>query len=161
MPVSSTPIKRDFSHLPAWVDAFASGIWRATAIIMEIACSAVVIEFPKGVFITMIPFLEAAGISTLSTPIPARPMTLRFSAAAMIFSVALVADRIASPSYCPITSSSFALSLPRSGWKSTSMPRSLKICTAAGESLSEISTLGAILPLLLKDRQVGETHVMR
>ena len=25
-PMSSTPMKRDFSHLPAWVDAFASGI---------------------------------------------------------------------------------------------------------------------------------------
>jgi hypothetical protein len=42
------------------------------------ACSAVVIELPKGVFITMTPFFDAAGMSTLSTPMPARPITLRF-----------------------------------------------------------------------------------
>src|SRR6201746_513185 len=38
-------------------------------------------------------------------------------------------------------SASLSLSLPRLGWKSTSMPRSLKICTAAGDSASEMSTL--------------------
>src|SRR5271170_4128154 len=40
---------------------------------------------------------------------------------------------------------SFSLSLPRFGWKSTSMPRSLKICTAAGDSASEMSTLGFVI----------------
>jgi hypothetical protein len=89
-----------------------SGIWRATANIIAMACSAVVIELPKGVFITMMPFLEAAGMSTLSTPMPARPITLRLSAAAMTFSVTLVAERMARPSYSPITSSSLSLSLP-------------------------------------------------
>src|SRR6202012_3290328 len=39
-------------------------------------------------------------------------------------------------------SASLSLSLPRLGWKSTSTPRSLKICTAAGDSASEIRTLG-------------------
>src|SRR5882757_4812905 len=39
-------------------------------------------------------------------------------------------------------SASFSLSLPRLGWKSTSTPRSLKICTAAGDSASEMRTLG-------------------
>src|ERR1700733_11555756 len=39
-------------------------------------------------------------------------------------------------------SASLSLSLPRLGWKSTSMPRSLKICTAAGDSASEMRTLG-------------------
>src|SRR3954454_20394200 len=39
-------------------------------------------------------------------------------------------------------SASLSLSLPRFGWKSTSMPRSLKICTAAGDRASEIRTLG-------------------
>src|ERR1700747_1072348 len=39
-------------------------------------------------------------------------------------------------------SASLSLSLPRLGWKSTSTPRSLKICTAAGESASEMRTLG-------------------
>ena len=39
-----------------------------------IACSAVVIEFPNGVFITTLPLLVAASRSTLSTPIPALPL---------------------------------------------------------------------------------------
>ena len=42
-----------FSHLPAWVDALACGIWRASDIINEIVCSAVVTEFPNGVFIKL------------------------------------------------------------------------------------------------------------
>src|SRR4029078_1702135 len=39
-------------------------------------------------------------------------------------------------------SASLSLSLPRFGWKSTSMPRSLKICTAADDRASEMRTLG-------------------
>src|SRR6478736_9976920 len=42
-------------------------------------------------------------------------------------------------------SASLSLSLPRLGWKSTSTPRSLKICTAAGESASEMRTLGFVI----------------
>ena len=44
------------------------------------ACSAVVIELPNGVFITITPLAVAAGMSTLSTPMPARPITLRLFA---------------------------------------------------------------------------------
>ena len=44
---SSTPMKRFFSHLPAWVEAVAAGICRASANIMAMACSAVVMELPK------------------------------------------------------------------------------------------------------------------
>ena len=44
---------------PAWVETSASGIWRASANIIAIACSAVVIELPKGVFITMTPVAVA------------------------------------------------------------------------------------------------------
>ena len=66
---------------------------------MAMACSAVVMELPKGVFITMMPWAVAAGMSTLSTPMPARPMTFRRPfEAAMIFSVTFVAERIARPS---------------------------------------------------------------
>ena len=144
LPKSSTPMKRDFSHFPACVERSASGSWRARAIIIAMACSAVVIELPKGVFITMMPLAVAALISTLSTPMPARPITLRFVAAAMIFSVALVAERMARPSYWLMISASFSLSLPSVGSKVTSMPRSLKICTAVGESSSEMRTLGAM-----------------
>ena len=119
LPVSSTPMKRFFSHFPAWVEVSACGIWRASAKIIAIACSAVVIEFPKGVFMTITPRAVAAGISTLSTPIPARPITFRFLARSRIFAVTLVAERTASPSYSPMASASLSLSLPRSGWKST------------------------------------------
>ena len=76
-------MKRFFSHLPAWVEASAAGSWRASANIMAMACSAVVIELPNGVFITTMPAAVAAGMSTLSTPMPARPITFSFLAAAM------------------------------------------------------------------------------
>ena len=74
------------------------GIWRARANISEIACSAVVIELPNGVFMTMMPRAVAAGMSTLSTPMPARPITFRLFAASSILAVTLVAERMARPS---------------------------------------------------------------
>ena len=106
------------------------------------ACSAVVMELPNGVFITMMPLAVAAGMSTLSTPMPARPITFRFLAFSRILGVTLVAERMARPSKPPMISASLSLSLPSAGWKSTSMPRSLKICTAAGDRASEMRTLG-------------------
>jgi hypothetical protein len=143
--VISTPMKRFFSHLPACVEESACGICRASASMSVIACSAVVIELPNGVFITMMPLAVAAGMSTLSTPIPARPITLSRFAFSRIFGVTLVAERMASPSKPPTSSASFSLSPPSLGWKSTSRPRSLKICTAAGESASEMRTLGGMI----------------
>ena len=142
LPKISTPRNLFFSHLPARVEASASGICRANDSISVIACSAVVIELPNGVFITMMPRAVAAGMSTLSTPMPARPITFRLFACSRIFAVTLVAERIASPSKPSMVAASLSLSLPRLGWKSTSMPRSLKIATAAGDSASEMSTLG-------------------
>ncbi len=55
------------------------------------------------------------------------------------------------------------LVLAEFGWKSTSMPRSLKICTAAGESASEMRTLGAdmmdyLSSLLRKPRLAAMTR---
>src|ERR1051325_7928627 len=144
LPKISTPMNLFFSHLPARVETSASGICRASASIIESACSAVVMELPNGVFITITPLAVAAGMSTLSTPMPARPITFRFLAFSRIFGDTLVAERMARPSKWPTSSASLSLSLPRFGWKSTSVPRSLKICTAAGESASEISTLGVI-----------------
>ena len=70
-------MKRFFSHLPALVEADASGICRASANIMAIACSAVVMVLPCGVFITTTPRAVADFTSTLSTPMPARPTTFR------------------------------------------------------------------------------------
>jgi hypothetical protein len=98
LPISSTPMKRAFSHLPAWVEALAAGIWRATASSSAMACSAVVMALPNGVFMTTTPRAVAAAKSMLSTPMPARPMTLRRSAAASTGWVTLVAERTARPS---------------------------------------------------------------
>ena len=98
LPKISTPMNLFFSHLPARVEASACGICRASASISEMACSAVVIELPNGVFITITPLAVAAGMSTLSTPMPARPITFRFFACSRIFGVTLVAERIARPS---------------------------------------------------------------
>ena len=151
--VSSTPMKSFFGHLPAWVPALASGIWRASANIIAIACSAVVMLLPKGVFITMTPFFDASGMSTLSTPMPARPTTLRFVAAARTSAVTFVAERIARPSYSPIIAISSSLLLPV--MTSTSMPRSLKIAAAFGSILSLMRTLGAVMSLILFSREGG------
>jgi hypothetical protein len=83
-------------------------------------------------------------MSTLSTPMPARPITFKPLACSNSLPVTLVAERIASPSKPLIVAASLSLSLPRLGWKSTSSPRFLKIATAAGESASVIRTLGAM-----------------
>ena len=98
MPKSSTPMKRFFSHFPALVEPLASGIWRARANIIAMACSAVVMALPKGVFITTTPRAVAEVTSTLSTPMPARPTTLSRGAASISSRVTLVAERTASPS---------------------------------------------------------------
>src|SRR5579864_9851604 len=58
---------------------------------------------------------------------------------------------------------SFSLSLPRLGWKSTSTPRSLKICTAAGDSASEMSTLGFVMDVTFqyRERLPGQSALWR
>ena len=70
------------------------GMLRVRASIMAIACSAVVTTLPVGVFITTTPRRVAAGISTLSSPMPARPTTLSRVAACKRSSVTLVALRM-------------------------------------------------------------------
>ena len=107
---------------------------------MAMACSAVVMVLPCGVFITTTPRAVAERMSTLSTPIPARPTTFRLVAASSSSFVTLVAERIASPSYSPMIARNSAGDRPV--FRSTSMPRVRKISTAAGDSLSLIRTLG-------------------
>ena len=107
---------------------------------MAMACSAVVMVLPCGVFITTTPRAVADRISTLSTPIPARPTTFNRVAASRSSFVTLVAERIARPSYSPMMARSSAGDRP--GFRSTSIPRLRKISTAAGDSLSLINTLG-------------------
>ena len=91
-------MNRFFSHLPARVDSEASGICRASANIMAMACSAVVMVLPCGVFITTTPRAVAERTSTLSTPMPARPTTFSLVATSSSSLVTLVADRMANPS---------------------------------------------------------------
>src|SRR5262245_41049587 len=55
-----------------------------------------------------------------------------------------------------MTAASFSLSPPRAGWNSTSMPRSRKICTAAGERASEMRTFGADMGAFFLHAPVGE-----
>ena len=140
LPVNSVPIKRDFSHFPAFVDCDACGIWRANASIMAIACSAVVTALPYGVFITTTPRLVAAAMSTLSTPIPARPTTFKLSAAARTASVTLVAERIANPSYAPMMACNSSADRPV--LTSASTPCAANTSTAFWLNLSLISTFG-------------------
>ena len=70
---------------------------RANANINAIVCSAAATMFDCGAFATMIPRLVAATTSTLSTPIPARPITRKLSARSINSAVNRVADRIKIP----------------------------------------------------------------
>ena len=56
-------------------------------------CSAADTTVDSGAFATMIPRRVAASTSTLSTPTPARPITLRQSARSITSAVSFVADR--------------------------------------------------------------------
>ena len=95
---TSTPPNRDRSHRCSVNDACACGMLRASANINAIVCSAAATMFDCGAFATMIPRLVAASTSTLSTPIPARPITFNRSARAITSAVIRVADRIRIPS---------------------------------------------------------------
>ncbi len=80
------------------MDASAGAMLRESESIRLIACSAVEIVLPPGVFITMIPFFVAAATSTLSRPTPALPIILSLSAHAIRSAVAFVSLRIISAS---------------------------------------------------------------
>src|SRR5665213_857848 len=81
-------------------------MFRASATSRPIVCSAAETTFDSGAFATTIPRRVAASTSTLSTPTPARPITLRCSACAINSAVTLVAERTISASYAPMISSS-------------------------------------------------------
>jgi hypothetical protein len=67
---------------------------RACASIIAIVCSAAATMFDSGALATMMPCFVAAGTSTLSTPMPARPITFSRSARSITSEVIFVADRI-------------------------------------------------------------------
>ena len=80
--------------MPDLSEAFACGMLRAWASIIAIVCSAAATMFDSGALATMMPRLVAAGTSTLSTPMPARPITFNRSACSITSAVTWVAERI-------------------------------------------------------------------
>ncbi len=135
---SSTPVNFFFSHRPCFIEFVACGMRLASESMSDIVCSAVVMVFPPGVFMTTMPFFEAAALSTLSRPLPARPMTFRFVAASITSAVSLVALLMTMPLYLPITLLSSSGDIPV--FTSTLRPASFSILTPFSERLSLTST---------------------
>ena len=91
---SSTPPHLERSQLPPVSAACACGTLRASASSSATVCSAAVMTLDCGALATMMPRLVAASTSTLSTPTPARPITLSRSPRAIRSAVSFVAERI-------------------------------------------------------------------
>ena len=77
--------------LAALSEACACGMLRAWASSSAIVCSAAATMFDSGALATITPRFVAAGTSTLSTPMPARPITFRRSPRSIRSAVSLVA----------------------------------------------------------------------
>ena len=117
---SSTPSHFERSHRPATSAACACGTLRAWLSSSAIVCSAAEMMFDCGAFTTITPRAVAAGTSTLSSPMPARPTTTRSVPASSTSAVTCVADRMISALAPTIASSS--VSGVRSSWTSTVWP---------------------------------------
>ena len=91
LPSTSVPPNFARSHLPQVRLACACGMLRASASISATVCSAAATVLASGALATMMPLLEAAATSTLSTPTPARPTTRRLSARSITSASSLVA----------------------------------------------------------------------
>ena len=87
---------------------------------------------------TSTPFAVEAGMSILSTPTPARPITLSFGACCKSSGVTLVALRTTSPSYSPIHA--FNSSSVRVPGCTALIPRCSKTCLQTESTLSRRST---------------------
>ena len=133
LPVTSTPMKRFFSHLPAWVEALASGSWRASANISAMACSAVVIELPNGRVHHHDALRRGGGDVDIVDADPGAADDLEVGRGVEDPCVTLVAERIARPSYSPMIAFSSSGVWPV--LTSTSMPRSRKIARGVGVHL--------------------------
>src|SRR5438128_1580861 len=99
---SSKPRKRERSQRPALTAWSAWGMWRARASIIAIVCSVAAIVLPEGALTTRTPARVAASTSMLSTPAPARPITLRRVPAWITLASTLVSLRTMSASYSEI-----------------------------------------------------------
>ena len=137
---SSAPVYLERAHLPARRAACAGEIKRAEASSNEIASSAAETIFEVGALTTMTPAVVAAGISTLSSPTPARAITFKPFAAAIASASIFVAERINTASTpLPRASRSSARFAPSQLRTSKSGPNA---STVAGLSSSAISTTG-------------------
>eukprot|EP00162_Nutomonas_longa_P009149 comp19051_c0_seq1/m.35266 comp19051_c0_seq1/g.35266 ORF comp19051_c0_seq1/g.35266 comp19051_c0_seq1/m.35266 type:complete len:544 (+) comp19051_c0_seq1:535-2166(+) len=128
-PATSTPVYFLRSHFPAFIEACAAGTFLASDMSSEIVISAADAVFPPGVFMTMIPRLVAASMSTLSTPVPARPMICSFFPRSMMSLVTVVPDRTISASYSGIIRS--ISSFGTFSIRSTTYPSFWKMSTQA------------------------------
>ena len=81
LPCGSTPAKDLRSHFSDFIEASAAGMFRARESRSGQRQLAVETRLPPGEFMTMTPRRVAAARSTLSTPTPGRPITLRLFAA--------------------------------------------------------------------------------
>ena len=110
LPYSSAPLKRERSQAPPASEPWACGMLRHSASITATVCSAAAIEFASGALATTIPRLVAASMSTLSTPVPARPITRSLSPFSIRPASSWVAERIRIPSNSGMRRSSSASS---------------------------------------------------
>src|SRR6266704_2834233 len=106
-PANSAPLNLLFTHWWSFSVSYAWGKFLASAKSMAMVCSAVVVVEPPGEFITKTPCSVAALTSTLSTPTPARPMTLSLVAFWMTSRSITVALRTTRPSISEMLSRSF------------------------------------------------------
>ena len=91
--MTSMPPNFERSQRPSTSAMCAWGMLRACASMSAMACSAADTALDPAALTTTMPRSVAAGTSTLSTPVPARPITRRRGAWAMRAAVTLVALR--------------------------------------------------------------------
>src|SRR5215218_4027078 len=138
---TSTPLNLLRCHSPARRVLSAAGMCLAAASMSPKVCSPAAIVLLSGALATMMPRLVAAPMSMLSTPIPARPMVLRFSACSMTSAVTFVTLRMISPSYSPIFSRSSSGESPRSTSTSNSCFSSSTPLSARASVMSTFTKL--------------------
>ena len=114
--------------------------------------------FEVGAFTTMTPAVVADLTSTLSSPTPARAMTLRFLPAAIASASSLVAERIRMALASASAASRAGRSVPSRCRMSKSGPSA---STVAGESSSAISTIGFATNRILRQGEWGSPRRTR
>src|SRR5512135_1485233 len=135
LPPSWVPVNLVRSQRPALRLSLALTTFRERASIRAIVCSAVEIVLPPGVFMTTIPWRVAVGTSMLSTPTPARAITLRRGWPFRTSAVSCVPDRITMPS----ASASAARRAPGSSLVETTTSRPLSARSSSRPSSASLS----------------------